>query len=48
LFVNCLHLRVGKLRLSHAIQSACQNSVIGLIGVKYVGQSFLNVVVDSH
>ena len=48
LLVNRLHLRVGILGLGHAIQRDRQNSLVGFAGVENVGQSLLDVTVDSH
>ena len=48
LLINCFHLCVGKLRLGHAVYGGSQNALIGLVGVEYVGQSLLDVIVDSQ
>ena len=48
LLVNRLHLRVGVLGLGHAVQRDRQNSLVGLVGIQYVGQRLLDVTVDSH
>ena len=48
LLIKRLHLRVGKLRLGHAVYGGSQNALIGLVGVEYVGQSLLDVIVDSQ
>ena len=48
LFVNSFHLRVCEVGFCHAIDGRRIQQLLGLIGVKYVAQGFVNVTVDSH